>query len=252
MIYIKCETVNACQTWRHETEEYATLVSRSCDIQCVYGKTSENWLSPQERLRWNEIKSPDYSANWFAGRILAKILLQNHVFPTYTTQNARCFDITSRNQDGKAVAPTIRLDGAIVDRSLSISHVAGMVMATIARTNEFIVGCDLVQCGSVTPQIRDRFMKHDDLAGVSEANKQLHIDKIWAAKETGYKIHGTDRGFMPSRWKVRNLNDATYECVDMDSDSGNFTLVEFCNVDGVIAAIGYCHQLLEKRKYNDT
>ena len=73
----------------------------------------------------------------------------------------------------------------------SISHSRGFCLA-VTSSQGYMIGVDVEEIGRMSSGVERRILvdtEREDLAGLDEAGRQLHVATIFAAKEAFYKAH---------------------------------------------------------------
>jgi len=148
------------------------------------------WLSERERQQLMRYSLPKRRKEWIAGRICAKIALQDYL-------NAHGFwekitgysDLSIINSDSGR--PYIILEGnrkVFKLPDISISHSHGLALALAAESS---CGVDIQQTNQTMVRVKERYCTAREeellLSTVENDYPLMHLSMIWAAKEAAQK-----------------------------------------------------------------
>lgn len=143
-----------------------------------------NILHMDELSRWKAMKIPKRQAEWFLGRLTAKLLLTSAPFPLHNT--ALSSIKIANHPEGAPYIETPKSPG-----SISISHRADFAVAAYTPSTGCHVGIDLEK---IEPRswsfIEDFFTSKEALyaRSLSQAATDIWTTLAWSAKEAILKV----------------------------------------------------------------
>ena len=183
----------------------------------------ENWLSPAEWLRYNDLsrKGPAVDG-WLGGRWCAK----RNVRAVTTYQATHPTQIHIESYDGlqRRISPRVFLRGRLQPWRLSLSHSETLSAAVLSTHHNHRVGVDIVNLEDRPGPLPDYwFNKHEQSWCTSETMPVL----IWGLKEAIFKAIGDDCRFVPrevdiTKWFAKA--DIDYLRVNRYTKGGDYPL----------------------------
>ncbi len=168
-----------------------------------------NWLSDAERREFARFRDEGRLQQWQAGRFLVKQLLNEQLVPGSTPW--RDVEILSRDEDGRAVRPWVRIHGKPRSWCVSISHTQRGVLAAVSLSPGIQVGVDLAEREELNPQSLVFWFSAGEREQLREADaRQTAV--CWAVKEAVYKAINTGESFVPKKFEVFPQSWETYDC----------------------------------------
>jgi len=154
----------------------------------LIGTDTTDWLSPEERTRYDGMRFPKRRMEWLLGRLTAKTLLTRCLSELATVP----FDhITIGNHPEGA--PFVSIEGLSTPIQLSISHRQGMAVAALSVNPGISLGIDLEWVEDHPQSFYEDFFtpgELDIMAGMP-ADRQAWVGTlIWSAKEAVLKALG--------------------------------------------------------------
>ncbi|HWR66851.1 MAG TPA: 4'-phosphopantetheinyl transferase superfamily protein [Bellilinea sp.] len=154
----------------------------------LIGTNTPDWLSLEERTRFDSMRFPKRRREWLLGRLTAKILL-TRCLPELATVPMDCITIGNHAEG----APFVSITGDPMPIKLSISHREGMAVAAVSVNPGVSLGIDL-EWVEDHPQ---SFYKDFFTPGEVELMAGMPTDRhgwvgtlIWSAKEAVLKAMG--------------------------------------------------------------
>jgi phosphopantetheinyl transferase len=148
------------------------------------------WLSEQERQHFHRFKLEKRKKEWLAGRICAKIALENY-FRTHCQGQKipAAVEITIASSEGGRPFPTWHNGKRIHEGpDISISHSGNLALALAAQT---CCGVDIQKTSDTLVRVKKRFCTAPEerlLESVVQKNDlRMHLALLWAAKEAAKK-----------------------------------------------------------------
>ena len=143
--------------------------------------TSDDWLSPAEKLRLDAMRFPKRRADWRLGRWTAKRVVSAYLcrpcVPAIEIRSAA------------SGAPEAFLENEPAGVSISITHRVGIAACAVAPS-ETLIGCDLelIELRS-DAFLADYFTTSEQalVQGVSDAEQIVSSTLLWSAKESALK-----------------------------------------------------------------
>jgi len=139
----------------------------------VAAQTPADWLTLAERAVWEGWPSPKRRAEWLAGRLAVKRLLQER----YGTDPLAC------HVAREGVAPVVRGE-CPPGLSLSLSHSGGLGAAALCASAEGTVGVDVQQIRPVHRGLAARVLTECEREQIETPDEVL---LLWALKEAAIK-----------------------------------------------------------------
>ena len=140
----------------------------------VDAQNPTDWLMPDERAVWKSWPSPKRRAEWLAGRLAVKRLLQE----MYDTNPVTC------RVAREGVAPVVWGE-CPSGLSLSLSHSGGLGAASLCRSEEGTVGVDVQRIRPVHGGLAARVLSAEERAQAEGQADGLLL--LWALKEAAIK-----------------------------------------------------------------
>ncbi|MCA9069530.1 MAG: 4'-phosphopantetheinyl transferase superfamily protein [Planctomycetaceae bacterium] len=178
-------------------------------LQSIYGLSPENWLSDNERRESERYHDAGRYRQWQAGRWLAKQLLHEQLVPWST--NRRDIEILSRNAQGQAIRPIVRVNQKVQPWCVSISHSRRGVLVGVSLDPAINVGVDLAEKEDLNSQSLVFWFSARERERLREGNGR-HSAVCWAVKEAIYKAINTGESFVPRKFEVFPCATGGYEC----------------------------------------
>lgn len=186
-------------------------------------------LSESEQAELDQLRDPTRRAAWHCGRVLLKRLLREQL-PDLVAVGDR-IEICSRNDAGKSVRPTVRVNGTPLDVCLSISHSDRGVLVALATDRR--LGVDLVDLSRFAPGSLDAWFTESELQHLTAvAPKQQAV--LWGIKEAVYKAANTGEPFAPKSIEVV-MSGGDFRCTYRGRDFGDDCRIRVSEVDGHVA-----------------
>ena len=132
----------------------------------------EDWLTPSELTLWQSFPSQRRQADWLAGRLALKQLIQEQ----FGLAPLAC----TVGRDG----PAPRLDGTISDLTISLSHSNGWGAASWEWASRGAVGVDFQYHRAEHPRLAARVLTAAEQAQISPETDAL---LFWSLKEAAIK-----------------------------------------------------------------
>lgn len=154
----------------------------------LIGTNTTDWLSPEERTRYDGMRFPKRRMEWLLGRLTAKTLL-TRCLPELVKVP---FDRITIGNHAEG-APFVSIEGLSKPIQLSISHREGMAVAALSMNTEVSLGVDLEWVEDHPKSFYEDFFTTGELgimAGMP-ADRQAWVGTlIWSAKEAVLKALG--------------------------------------------------------------
>jgi len=167
-----------------------------------------DWLTPDERARFEAFRFEKRRRDWLLGRWTAKLALLG--ITGMSDRDISRFEIASA-PDG---APLPRLDSRPFLAQLSLSHSNGRALATVLQS-ETELGCDIELIEPRSAGFVETFFTASESERVENASPRLRdslVTKIWSAKESTLKALRT--GLQVDTRSVEVIDDG--ECMGAD------------------------------------
>lgn len=178
-------------------------------LQSVFGLSPEDWLSETERRESARYRDARRLRQWLAGRWLAKQLLSEQLVPWCT--NWQEIEIISRDGQGRAVRPTVRVNQSVQSWCLSISHSRRGVLVGVSLNSAIHVGVDLAEKEELNPQSLVFWFSAKERERLREGDGR-RAAVCWAVKEAVYKAINTGESFVPRKFEVFPCDTGGFEC----------------------------------------
>jgi phosphopantetheinyl transferase len=136
---------------------------------------------------------------WLFGRYVAKQLVQQAL--DCDTLNLASIAITTRNEAGESVRPTIIVNDEVLPWSLSISHGERLIAAFLETDSETTVGIDVVQRQPLTAGFQTTWFTDGEQQWVNAADADAACI-VWGAKEAVYKAFNDGERFAPRKIEI--------------------------------------------------
>lgn len=151
-----------------------------------------DWLSPAELAEYSRFRDTQRRHAWLVGRLLGKQL----IYDRYREQvdGPRAVEIQSRDNQGRAVRPEVRLEGRPHACSLSISHSQRGVLVAICDDPGISLGVDLAHVEPYGAAFLQMWFTPEEREWLEQTGS-MHAAAIWAAKEAVYKANNRGEGF---------------------------------------------------------
>ncbi len=160
-------------------------------IKTLRQPRSLSWLTPGECQQFCLFGSQKRKADWLAGRLAAKQLLQEYLSKTQKI-SPELNQIEIYNENSGAVS--LRVASTIVDLSdlnISIAHSQGHGVCALAHTRQQgWVGVDLQEIRPIAPNMQKRFLNEKELVHFRDLSVNDSIENLilyWALKEAAFK-----------------------------------------------------------------
>lgn len=198
------------------------------DLRAALPADEGEWLTPAERRELARYRAPSRRDAWLCGRALAK-----QVIADVSGSEPAEIEILSRDAEGSAVAPSLRIAGRLMPWRLSISHSDRGVLVSLSVDPNLRVGVDLASREEADPAaLGFWFTEAEREAGCLSDPRQAAT--CWAIKEAAYKALNDGEPFVPHRYEVVRLDDGYgVRCDDADE----LIPVEIWDIDGHVAAL---------------
>ncbi len=147
-----------------------------------------DWLSPEEKTRFEAMRFPKRRAEWLLGRVTAKTLL-TRCMPELSGFLLNQLTIANHPEG----APFVKVDGQTLPIQLSISHREGMAAAAQCTNPELGLGIDLEWVEDHPQSFYEDFFTAGEvnlLAAVPAERLAWSGTLIWSAKEAMLKALG--------------------------------------------------------------
>ena len=188
-----------------------------------------NWMSSAEIQELAEIRDQQRRIQWTLGRRMAKRMVGDLVLATEWS----AVEILSRHQ-GLGRRPQVRVDGDLVDWSLSISHTSRGVLVGLATNQEVSVGVDLATEVPADVQFRQMWFTPQEQRWLDEA-PTTRTSILWALKEAVFKAGNTGQAWSPRQIQILPIDELTYQ-VTLFGHRLTLTSVDLRAIDGQTAA----------------
>ena len=170
---------------------------------------SDAWLSDAERRECERYRDESRMRQWRAGRRLAKKLLSEQLVPW--TVDLSEIEILSRDDQGRAVRPEVRIQGKPKPWCVSISHSYRGVLVGISLNPRIQVGVDLAEKEELNPHSLVFWFSGRERQRLREAGARPAAVS-WAVKEAVYKAINLGESFVPKKFEVFPRELGGYEC----------------------------------------
>ncbi|MBM82805.1 MAG: hypothetical protein CMJ78_19770 [Planctomycetaceae bacterium] len=169
-----------------------------------------HWLHELEYEHYTSINHANRREAFLFGRVVAKrLIVEDESLASREINKATQIYISSRDGMGRAVRPTVMIDGRLQPIELSISHSDQSVMAIARRGNQVRLGAD-IQTISSNPNSQLRlWLTEKERANIG--HNDSNAVKTWALKEAVYKAINNGERFQPHQIEVLN-EDGRYQC----------------------------------------
>jgi 4'-phosphopantetheinyl transferase EntD len=170
-----------------------------------------DWLSEREKLQLNRFTLPKRRREWIAGRVCAKIAIEQ-----YLEMYGLGKDIP-RHDELSIVNSVMGRPYILVNKDysipelpdISISHSKGFALALASQSS---CGVDIQKTSDAMIRVKERFCRSQEenllLSSIENDNPLIHLTLLWAAKEAAQKALSIDR--MPG------LLDLELICIERD------------------------------------
>lgn len=153
-------------------------------------ETQRQWLSEQERQRLSGFTFPKRRKEWIAGRICAKIAIEEYI-KRYGHEHEifHPTDLSIISSDtGRPYAIVDKRSGKLELPDVSISHSRGLAFALAAKP---YCGVDIQQANESLVRVKERFCTAQEegllLSLVTAQKPLMQLSLLWAAKEAAQK-----------------------------------------------------------------
>jgi len=165
-----------------------------------------DWLSPDEIRRLNDLRFAKRRTDWRLGRWTAKLGVANCLTLADHLQSLARIEIRASD----AGAPEAFLAGRAAGASISLSHSSGRAACAVTHP-EVALGCDLEK---VEPRsrsfVRDYFTADEQhlIASSTASDRSRMATLLWSAKESALKVLRTGLR-LDTRCVVVSLSDVS-------------------------------------------
>jgi phosphopantetheinyl transferase len=148
------------------------------------------WLSEQERGLYHRFKLEKRKKEWLAGRICAKIALENYFLTHCRGQKIPAGpEVTiAASKSGRPFATWNGGERLHQGPDISISHSGNLALALAAQT---CCGVDIQKTTDTLVRVKERFCTTPEerllLSTVQKIDPRMHLALLWAAKEAAQK-----------------------------------------------------------------
>lgn len=178
-------------------------------LESVFGLSPEDWLSEAERRESERYRDAGRLRQWLAGRWLAKQLLNEQLVPWST--NRRDIEIISRDSQGRAVRPVVRVKQHAQPWCVSISHSRRGVLVGVSLNDAIHVGVDLAEKEELNSQSLVFWFSARERERLREGDAR-RAAVCWAVKEAVYKAINSGESFVPRKFEVFPGETGRFEC----------------------------------------
>ena len=191
-----------------------------------------SWLTEAEYSELRRFRDESRRETWLFGRWAAKSLIQDQF--AVSPPEAAEIEILSRDADGRAVRPTVRIAGRPAVGCLSITHSSQAVLAALSLQADCRVGVDLSAVERVGGGFVQTWFTPGEQGQIAQDERRAAL--FWAVKEAVYKACNEGESFVPQKIEVQCEADEVYCC-----RYGNVRLsapdIRVWTVDGQIAVL---------------
>jgi len=142
---------------------------------------NQDWLSAQEKDRYQQFRFPKKSQDWLSGRWAAKSLI-NAIFSESKTYQLD--EICIKNE--ASGSPFAEWHGKRLDGSLSISHRGGLAAAAYCPDPDVTIGIDLELIETKSRGFVEDYFTAQEAAAIfnlSEDQQALAASLLWSGRE---------------------------------------------------------------------
>jgi phosphopantetheinyl transferase len=148
-----------------------------------------HWLSERERLQLNRFTLPKRRREWLAGRICAKIALEEYFEKYNPRQLPRHDKLSIVNSDMGRPYILVNNENSMAELpDISISHSKSLALALAAKSS---CGVDIQKTSDALIRVKERFCRPQEeailLSSMGNDNPLNHLAMLWAAKEAAQK-----------------------------------------------------------------
>lgn len=204
-----------------------------------------DWLSEAEHRECERYRDDERLREWRAGRFAAKQLLSEQLLPWST--DWRDVEILSRDAEGRAVRPVVRVHNQPMPWWVSISHSHRGVLVAVSVDPKVRIGVDLAEMEDLKPQSLVFWFTARERERLRKGNAKRSA-VCWAIKEAVYKAINTGESFVPKKFEVFPRDKAGYECHHEGNslrDRSRLTVWEVDNHMAVTAIVAETPLVLE-------
>jgi len=164
--------------------DLSTLEADSNELYCTA------WLSEQERGHYHRFKLEKRKKEWLAGRICAKIALEDYFRTHCRGQKIPAgLEVTiATSKSGRPCATWNDGERLHQGPDISISHSGNLALALAAQT---CCGVDIQKTTDTLVRVKERFCTAPEerllLSTVQKTDPRMHLALLWAAKEAAQK-----------------------------------------------------------------
>ena len=230
------------------------------ELRSVCAAPDGAWLSEAERRELNRFRDPTRRRAWLCGRRLGKQLVLETIAESETeklkvessglwvknksgsqlsTVNSQPLEqirveICSRDAAGRAVRPTVKINGRRSSCCLSISHSERGILLAVSTNPGISVGVDLATSAKLKPAFLKTWFTGKEQQWQQNTNSQLSMT-LWAIKEAVYKACNAGESFKPRRIEVFRSRWGRFWCRYEGKDLRDVCDIRTRKVDGQMA-----------------
>ena len=192
----------------------------------------QDWLSELERRECERFRDEGRLREWLAGRFTAKQLLYEQFVPWTTLW--RHVEILSRDEQGRAVRPLVRIDQDQKPWCVSISHSGRGVLVAVSVEPAVKVGVDLAEVEELKPESLVFWFSAREREMLREGEPR-RAAVCWAVKEAVFKAINTGESFVPKKFEVFQPAHGVYDCRYEGNSLKDRSRISVWDVDGHVA-----------------
>lgn len=159
----------------------------------------EDWLHPLELVELARLRDARRRESWLFGRWVAKQLVLQAL--DSSPDDLSSVAVTTRNEAGESVRPTILMDNEVLPWSLSISHGERLVAAFLETDSNATIGIDIVSRESLAAGFQTAWFTANEQKWVSSADADAACI-VWGSKEAVYKAANNGERFAPRKFEI--------------------------------------------------
>jgi acyl transferase domain-containing protein/phosphopantetheinyl transferase (holo-ACP synthase) len=181
-------------------------------------ETVATWLSDyfltgvEQQFMADSITRRERKREWLLGRIAAKDAVRKLYFETFNASLPPLELSILPAQNGAPVVHSHLLQSQGITAQVSITHKAGYAIAVATfisgNASAFGIGVDYEPYSEREEGIERLILNEEEtpfLKGVSTADRNEILTRIWGAKEAAAKALGTGIGGNPTKWTIKHL-----------------------------------------------
>ncbi|MBW3541523.1 MAG: 4'-phosphopantetheinyl transferase superfamily protein [Planctomycetes bacterium] len=178
---------------------YLSRFATFASMRGAGGPMEPERLGPAERSEFERLRHPARREAWWFGRILARRLL--HETAGRWLDDSAEIEILSRDEQGRAVRPGVRIGGRLMPWCLSIAHTDQAALVAVSFEPGTTVGVDLVRTEPVSRGFLETWFTKRERSWL-DTQPAESVAISWGLKEALYKACQRGESFVPRRVEI--------------------------------------------------